>query len=1108
MATKNKLILMSEFMKKKPNVRAGSFSCLQKISRVMKLCLCLLVCSVCSLSARSFGQEVRVSVDRRDSPLVTLLAELGEKAQCDFFYNDNELAGLKVNALFKDATVGEVLDQVLRGTLLSWRLVDGTYVISLRIGQPQVVGVKVFGKVTDKTGQPLPGVTVLLRNTVIGSATDQKGEFRLEIPRGDTTVLVFSFVGMKTKEITVVGVPEKVLSVVMEEIVSEMEEVVVTGFGNKSQKSYTGSATVVQREQLLSAGSKNLLSSLAAFVPGMQIVTNNERGSDPNTRPEILIRGRSSFEGSSNVPTFIVDGAEVDLDYIFDMDINDVETATVLKDASASVLYGAKASKGVVVITTRPLRSGKMRVSYNGTFRVSVPDLSDYDLLNAEQKLEYERRAHLYEGSGEKQYELDRLYNEKYMRVREGVNTDWISKPLRNAFTQNHNLSIAGGDDYIRYSFTARYGSDQGVMKDSKRDRYSMGFKLSYNKQDKFFVSNIATITSVNNVESPYGSFSQYVVLNPYDRAYLPDGSINRYLSYDTGNPLYEASLGSYDKGEQFYLNNVFEMRVQLLSDFRVEGMFSLNKETDKREAFLSPGSKTFQGKPVSESGSIVMSHSHGMTYSGRLMLTYNKQFDTGTLLSLLGGGTLQSDEVNTDRYTGVGIYSDKLAHPAFTTKYPEGEGPGGSQEIARSMGAFLNANMIYKDRYFLDASFRYEGDSKYGSDRRYAPFWSVGAGWNIHKEKFMSPLNMERLKLRASVGYTGNASFSPYQAMTTYKYDGRLDYEEGIGAVPIAIGNPDLKWERALTYNIGLDAVLFSRRLDFTLDYYNKTTDNLLLDVAKAPSTGTTSAKENMGKLLNEGIELQARLVAIQTKDWNWALSLTLQHNRNKIKKISDVLKYMNDSLNMEKTRMPQPVYEEGQSISAVKAVKSGGIDPATGKEIYIGKDGKPTFVYDYLDKRVYGDTDPKVFGVLGSYLTYKRFSLNMLFEYSLGATIYNQTLVTRVEGANPQQNADSRVFESRWRQAGDRAKYKDIADQTIPEITSRFVRDEYYLNMSSLSVAYDFAPKFCSRIYLNRLRLEFLMNDVFRVSTIKQERGLEYPFARTFEFSLSAAF
>lgn len=1095
-------------MKKKPNVRAGSFSCLQKISRVMKLCLLFLLCPACFLSAHSFGQDVRVSVARKATPLVALLAELEEKAKCDFFYNDNELTGVKVDASFQDVTVGEVLDRVLKGTFLNWHLVDGTYVISLKAGQPQVAGNKVYGRVTDKKGQPLPGVTILLKGTLTGSATDQNGEFRLEVPRRDTTVLIFSYIGMKTKEVTVVGVPDKTIPVVLEEAVSEMEEVVVTGFGSKSRNSYTGSATVVKREQLLSAGSKNLLSSLAAFVPGMQIVTNNERGSDPNTRPEILIRGRSSFEGSSNVPTFIVDGAEVDLDYIFDMDINDVESATVLKDASASVLYGAKASKGVVVITTKPLRSGKMRVSYSGTFRVSMPDLSDYDLLDAAQKLEYERRAHLYEGSGPKQYELDRLYNEKYMRVREGVNTDWISKPLRNAFTQNHNLSIAGGDDFIRYSLTARYGSDQGVMKESKRDRYSIGFKLSYNKQDKIFVSNIATVTSVNNVESPYGSFSQYVVLNPYDPAYLPDGSINRYLSYDTGNPLYEASLGSYDKGEQFYLNDVFEMRVQLLPDFRVEGMFSLNKETDKREVFLSPDSKAFQGKPVSESGSVKMSHSHGMTYSGRLMLTYNKQFDTGTLLSLLGGGTLQSQEVNADRYTGVGIYSDKLAHPAFTTKYPEGEGPGGSQEIARSMGAFLNANVIYKDRYFLDASIRYEGDSKYGSDRRYAPFWSAGAGWNIHKERFMEPLHMERLKLRASVGYTGNASFSPYQAMTTYRYDGGLDYEEGIGAVPMAIGNPDLKWERALTYNIGLDAVLFSRRLDFTLDYYNKTTDNLLLDVAKAPSIGTTSAKENMGKLLNEGIELQARVVAIQTKDWNWALSLTMQHNRNKIKKISNALKHMNDSLNMEETRMPQPVYEEGQSISALKAVKSGGIDPATGKEIYIGKDGKPTFVYDYLDKQVYGDADPKVFGVWGSYLTYKQFSLNMLFEYSLGATIYNQTLVTRVEGADPRKNADRRVFESRWQQAGDRAKYKDIADQTVPEITSRFVRDEYYLNMSSLSVAYDFTPRFCSQIHLNRLRLEFLMNDVFRVSTIKQERGLDYPFARTFEFSLSAAF
>ena len=1097
-------------MKKKSNVRGSDGTALRKICTIMKLCMFLLLFTMLSASARSLAQETRVSMEKKSISLLTVLKELGEKTDYEFFYNDDEVMRWKVSVSAKEATVTEILDRVLRSTSLTYSIVDNIIVISPK-PEEKAKRWRISGTVKDDKGEPMVGVTVFLKGTTIGTATDPAGKFNLNFLKKDSVTVVFSFIGMKTQERLIKDTLVTDMMVTMVPEVDELHEVVVTGFGNKSKNSYTGSATSISREQLMSAGSKNLLTSLAAFVPGMQVVANNERGSDPNTRPEILIRGRSSFEGSSNVPTFIVDGAEVNLDYVFDMDINDVENVTVLKDASASALYGAKASKGVVVITTKPLKEGKMRVSYSGTFRASIPDLSDYHLLNAAEKLEYERRARLYIDTEKEQYKLDELYNEKFQRVKEGVNTDWKSKPLRNAFTQNHNISIAGGDEYVRYSMTARYGSDQGVMKESKRDRYSFGFKLSYNKQDKVYVSNIMTITSVNNVESPYGSFSQWTALNPYDRAYLPDGSINLDLSYIDPNapiPLHEVSLGSYNKGEQFYLNNVLDIKIELLKDFRIEGQLSLNKSKNDTEVFVSPLSNRFKGKSASESGSIEISNTKSMDYSGRLMLSYNKMFGPGTLLSLLAGGTIQSTESNSNGYRGIGIFSDKLAHPAFATKYPEGEAPSGSQDISRTMGVFMNANMIYDDRYFLDASIRYEGNSKFGSEQRYAPFWSVGAGWNIHKEKFMQSLRAERLKLRGSIGYTGNASFSPYQAMTTYKYDSQLDYGEGIGAVPMAIGNPDLKWERTLTYNAGLDVVFFSRRLDMSVDYYYKLTDDLLLDVAKAPSVGTITAKENLGKIANTGIEVQARVEVLRNKNWNWALSVTMQHNRNKIKKISNALNVMNDSLNAKKTVMPPPVYEEGQSTSAVKAVKSGGIDPATGMEIYIDKQGNPTFVYDYWDKRVYGDSDPDVSGTFNSYLNWKGVSLNMLFQYSLGATIYNRTLVTRVEGANPKKNADRRVLESRWSKVGDRVKYKDIADASIPEITSRFIRDEYYLNMSSLSVAYDFTSRFCSKLYLSRLRVEFLMNDLFRISTIKQERGLDYPFARSFEFSISAAF
>ena len=885
----------------------------------------------------------------------------------------------------------------------------------------------------------------------------------------------------------------------------------MTGYGNKSIASFTGAAQTVTKDQLLRAGTKNILSSLQAFVPGMLLVTNNARGSDPNTRPEILVRGRSSFTSGSSMPTFIVDGAEVSADYVFDMDINDVESATVLKDASASALYGAKAANGVIVITTRPMKAGKMKVSYSGNFSLTVPDLSDYHLLNAEEKLEYEYLAGLYtsqEGLSDEQYSMDERYNEIYQRIREGVNTDWLSYPLRNAFVNNHNVTVYGGDHYVRYNLGVRYGNDRGVMKDSERKRYSLSFKLSYSKDDLIFIQNYATITSVNNVESPYGSFSQYVEQNPYDRAYNLDGSLNNDLTYGKLNPLYEASLGSYNKGENFSINDVFDIKVQLLEGLRLEGSFSLTKYKNNTEVFLSPDSKEFNDVPASEAGSITVSNSNSIDYQGKLLLTYNKMFGEGTLLSLIAGGNLQSSNSNSNGYTGIGIFSDRLAHPSFASQYPSESSPTGSQDISRSLGGFVNVNTIYKDRYFADFSIRYEGSSKFGSDQRYAPFWSVGVGWNIHKEKFFNAAPTDRLKLRASVGYLGNASFSPYQAITTYEYNSDYVYDNGIGATPITIGNPDLKWERTLNWNVGLDVNLFNNRLDMTIDYYKKITDNLLLSVTKAPSVGVGEATENIGKIDNTGIEFRTRVIALRNQDWDWSLSLTASHNKNKIRQISNSLKAQNEKNNAEKSRQPQPVYEEGQSISAIKAVQSGGIDPATGKEVYIGKDGRPTFTYDYNDKIVFGDSDPKVYGIFSSYLTYKGISLDFMLEYKLKSTVYNETLVTRVEGANPQNNADHRVFDSRWKKPGDYVKYKDIADQAIPEQTSRFIEDEYTLSMRSLSLAYDFAPEIYQKLRLSRLRVEFMTNDLFHWSTVKQERGFDYPFARSFQFSISATF
>ncbi len=1082
----------------------------KKWSRMTRLGFLLLICLQFSAYATGRAQGMKVSLDMHNVTLEQVLKELKAQTGMRFFYSVEKARGEQKEVVkMTDISLEEALRQVLDGTKLTYEIQQDVIVIREQQEQQQSPKErKITGKVTDEEGMPLPGVTVLIKGTQLGTATDGDGNYQLTVP-AQGHALVFTMVGMETREETIGERSE--INVTMVADVNEMKEVVVTGYGNKSIASFTGAAQTVTKDQLLRAGTKNILSSLQAFVPGMLLVTNNARGSDPNTRPEILVRGRSSFTSGSSMPTFIVDGAEVSADYVFDMDINDVESATVLKDASASALYGAKAANGVIVITTRPMKAGKMKVSYSGIFSLTVPDLSDYHLLNAEEKLEYEYLAGLYtsqEGLSDEQYSMDERYNEIYQRIREGVNTDWLSYPLRNAFVNNHNVTVYGGDHYVRYNLGVRYGNDRGVMKDSERKRYSLSFKLSYSKDDLIFIQNYATITSVNNVESPYGSFSQYVEQNPYDRAYNLDGSLNNDLTYGKLNPLYEASLGSYNKGENFNINDVFDIKVQLIEGLRLEGSFSLTKYKNNTEVFLSPDSKEFNDVPASEAGSITVSNSNSIDYQGKLLLTYNKMFGEGTLLSLIAGGNLQSSNSNSNGYTGIGIFSDRLAHPSFASQYPSESSPTGSQDISRSLGGFVNVNTIYKDRYFADFSIRYEGSSKFGSDQRYAPFWSVGVGWNIHKEKFFNAAPTDRLKLRASVGYLGNASFSPYQAITTYEYNSDYVYDNGIGATPITIGNPDLKWERTLNWNVGLDVNLFNNRLDMTIDYYKKITDNLLLSVTKAPSVGVGEATENIGKIDNTGIEFRTRVIALRNQDWDWSLSLTASHNKNKIRQISNSLKAQNEKNNAEKSRQPQPVYEEGQSISAIKAVQSGGIDPATGKEVYIGKDGRPTFTYDYNDKIVFGDSDPKVYGIFSSYLTYKGISLDFMLEYKLKSTVYNETLVTRVEGANPQNNADHRVFDSRWKKPGDYVKYKDIADQAIPEQTSRFIEDEYTLSMRSLSLAYDFAPEIYQKLRLSRLRVEFMTNDLFHWSTVKQERGFDYPFARSFQFSISATF
>ena len=974
------------------------------------------------------------------------------------------------------------------------------------------------GTVYDENGDPMPLVTVQILGQTGGFITDSKGHFEFKTKNATERVRV-TFMGYKAKAVTLRGGTP--LRIDLEPDNQTIESVVVTGFTKKDKKSYTGAQTTIKSEQLLSVGTKNLLQGLEAFVPGLQVVQQNNLGSDPNARPDLNLRGRATFSGAANLPLFVVDGAIVDVEYIYDMDMNTIESVTVLKDASASALYGAKAAAGVIVITTKPISEGAIRVNYSGTLRLSMPDLSDYHLLTPQQKLQYEDLAGLYKAGGaamatsfDNQNSLDLIRDRVVRMIQSGTNTDWLAKPLRTGVSHSHTVSADGGDKYVRYGLSLRYGNETGVMMQSARERLSGTFKLSYNQQGKFFASNTLTVNRSTSQDPSYGSFSNFSKQNPYQSPYDANGELLAKLEHNLDNPLYEASLGSFNRAGSMDFLNTTTAQYWIDRNLRIDGDFSFTTRNNYSRSFKSPLSYTFRNETdLTKKGSMTENLGRGLSFLGKLMVSYNRTFFEKLYVTSMAGSSLESTTADNSSYTSLGFYSDVLGHPNFALGYGGSARPSGSESLATAAGFFFNGNAIYDNRYSVDVVYRYEGSSKFGKNQRFAPFWSLGTAWNIHNEKFFEGnKNIQLLKLRASIGYLGNISFDPYQALTTYTYNNRINYIVGAGSVPLAIGNPELKWERTLSKNVGLDLTLFKNRWDLTFDAYQKTTDNLLLDVSLAPSIGAVTARQNVGEVENNGIEFQTRVVPIQTKDLQWSLSLNYSYNRNKVKKVSDALKALNqknlgvDSLNRGTT--PLPLYEEGESLTALKVVPSAGIDPATGKEIFIKRDGTYTFTYDPNDRRVFGDTSPWAYGSLTSYLMYKGFSLNANFGYSLGATVYNATLASRVEGTKKEQNADRRVLESRWKQAGDVTRYRDIASTESPYQTSRFIQKEYYFTLRSLSLAYETEATWVKKLHMRRARVELLANDLFYLSTVKRERGLDYPFARSVEMSLRLSF
>ena len=1000
----------------------------------------------------------------------------------------------------------------------------------------------VYGRVIEKLSkEPMVGVTIRLDGHSTGVITDINGCYVLTLPEKGGLV-IYSYIGFETRKIKVTS--RQKVDVQMVEATESIQEVIVTGYNSIQKESFTGNTTKIEKEDLLKVNPNNLISAIQTFDPSFRIQENLAAGSDPNSLPQFVLRGqtgigettlgqtstssisREVLSGNSNLPIFILDGFEVDVEKIYDLDMNSIHSINILKDAAATAMYGSRAANGVIVIERRAPEAGKFRVQYSGVLSAELPDLSSYNLMNAREKLETERLAGLYDSNTP---EIDPYTNGYYQRLNNvltGVDTYWLSQGLRTALNHKHSVFIDGGENDVRWGVELGFRGTEGVMKHSSRKNANAAFYVDY-RIGGLQIKNKVTYTYNKSTDVPFNSFSDYSHLLPYMRLYDENGDYVRRLEKFDGasgtqvNPLYEINFyNSFDHSGYDEVTDDLSLNWRITDGLRLRGQFSVLMRNSTGDLYKDPASASYSASTGNINGEKTESTQKRTVIDGSLSLMYNNTFKGHNLNICLSSNMRQTQSTASEtRYRGFpggDLVSSNYAAEVYGK-------PSSSDNTTRLVGALLTSNYTYNNIYLADLTGRIDGSSEFGSDKRWSMFWSTGAGINIHNYDFMKSNELfSMLKFRASYGLTGKTNFSLYSAKDMYQLQTDSWYPTGYGVFLYQMGNPNLKWERKYTLDYGVEIGLWHDKIYLKASAYDERTIDLITDYTIPSSTGFTSYKENMGKVKNTGVELELRARFYSDRNWLFQLYGSFARNKNTIIEISQAMRdynkrveelfsgYNPESSSDSKYAKTYLKYYEGASLTSIYGMKSLGISPTNGKEIYLRRNGDVTDVWSADEWTIIGDTAPKGQGSFGYTLSYKQLSMFASFLYTFGGDAYNNTLVSYVENADiKNDNVDKRVLLDRWQKPGDITTMKDIRDRNVTTgAPSRFVQKNNTLQWSSLTMSYNFRPEQLKKLHLSGLRLSFTMNDLFYWSTIRQERGLDYPYSRSFNLTTNIIF
>ncbi|MEH2795021.1 TonB-dependent receptor [Segatella copri] len=931
---------------------------------------------------------------------------------------------------------------------------------------------KIKGTIIDsKTGEPVIGASVKVKGTKLAAVTDLNGEFELNTHANAT--LQISYVGFKETEVKA----SNGMKISLEEDTEALEEVVVVGYGTQKKESLTGAMANIKGEKLKDITSATVENMLNGKVSGVYVAPGSGR---PGSTGAIIIRGQTSINGAT-APLWVVDGVIVG-NSAGDLNPDDIETMTVLKDAASTAIYGSEGANGVVVVTTKQAKHEKMSISLSAKAGLSTLNRGNLEMMDGAEFYDYYKSFQNVESVNFPRWNED-LRNSNF---------DWFKLAKKTGSTQDYNLTLNGGSQNIQSMFTLGYFKEEGAVKGYDMNRYSTRIKVVYKPYEWLTIKPNISGSRTNDKDKQYSVGAMYSMM-PWDSPYDEEGNLvpnyySGWVNSKATNYLNDLAAGDYSTSTTYDLSGGLDFDIKIAPWLTFSSVNNYSYYNSQTHGYYDPKSSSGEGV---NGRTTEYNYVSTRRYTNQL-LRFKKSWGKHNVNALLAYEFNDYEMKYTDVYaTGfISGFEDFMtaAKPEMATGY---------RTAWAKQSYFTQWRYDYDSRYYGELSLRRDGRSNFGSNNRYGNFFSVSGAWNINNESWFKADWVDQLKLRAAFGSVGNVPTSLYPSYSLYSVG--ATYNENPGALISQIGNKDLTWEKTYTTGVGVDASFWQNRLHATLDYYIKNTSNILYQVPVTGLVGVTSIWKNIGKMRNTGIEFTVGGDIIRTKDLTWNVTANISHNSNELRDLykqrdangNYVVKPVLISDGTSIAGTAQRILEIGEPVDTYYMKEWAGVNPEDGKpQWYMDDANGNKVVTDSYSKASYykcGKASPDVYGSFSTSLFYKNFDLQANFGYSLGGQIYSyyrQEFDSDGAYAGDRNQMKLQKGWSRWEKPGDiathpRAMYNNQDKGNLA--SSRYLESSDYLKLRSLTLGYNFDLK---KYGIQTLRLSVSGENLFTIT------------------------